>query len=65
MIRLDPQHHDRLEHVLPEEFLHSLRSPGVPDHMLNLEGELSVSRDAQHLCPRLRLEHHQINFAGS
>ena len=35
--RLDPQHHGRLEHVLPEEFLHSLKSPGVPDHNLRLK----------------------------
>ena len=28
---LDPQHHGRLEHVLTEEFLHSLKSPGLPE----------------------------------
>ena len=35
--RLVPQHHGRLEHVLTKEFLHSLKSPGVPDHNLKLK----------------------------
>ena len=35
--RLDRQHHGQLEHVLTEEFLHSLKSPGVPNHNLKLK----------------------------
>ena len=35
--RLDPKHHGRLGHVLTEEFLHSLKSPSVPDHNLKLK----------------------------
>ena len=34
---LDPQHHGRLGQVLTEEFLHSLKSPSVPDHNLKLK----------------------------
>ena len=37
MTHLDPQHHGRLDQVLTEEFLHSLKSPGVPDHNLELK----------------------------
>ena len=43
--RLDPQHHGRLKHVLTEEFLHSLKSPGVPDHNLNLNCLCLVMRN--------------------
>ena len=37
MTCLDPQHHGRLGQVLTEEFLHSLKSPGLPDHNLKLK----------------------------
>ena len=33
----DPQNHGRLGQVLTEEFLNSLKSPGVPDHNLKLK----------------------------
>ena len=35
--RLDPEHHGRLGQVLTEELLHSLKSPGVPDHNRKLK----------------------------
>ena len=40
---LDPEHHRRLGQLLTEEFLHSLNSPGVPDHNLKLKLNCLVS----------------------